>query len=90
MRSQHGRQDGGLPRPLRHEYHLTEAGRELVPVLMALMAWGDKWATPAGGPPVRLVHNECGAEITPQVCCSTCGNSVTTADVTALPGPGAA
>jgi DNA-binding HxlR family transcriptional regulator len=77
-------------RPPRHEYHLTEAGHELVPVLMALMAWGDKWVTPAGGPPVRLVHHECGAEFTPQVCCSECGTPVTTAKVTALPGPGAA
>ncbi|MEV4116622.1 helix-turn-helix domain-containing protein [Nonomuraea sp. NPDC049695] len=77
-------------RPLRHEYHLTEAGCELVPVLMALMAWGDKWATPAGGPPVRLVHHECDAEFTPQVCCSVCGQPVTTTNVTAIPGPGAA
>uniref|UniRef100_UPI003F496BEE winged helix-turn-helix transcriptional regulator n=1 Tax=Nonomuraea sp. CA-252377 TaxID=3240003 RepID=UPI003F496BEE len=77
-------------RPLRHEYHLTEAGRELVPVLMALMAWGDKWATPEGGRPVRLVHDECDTEFTPQVCCSACGNPVTTTNVTALPGPGAA
>ncbi|MET8862002.1 helix-turn-helix domain-containing protein [Nonomuraea sp. NPDC004580] len=77
-------------RPLRHEYHLTEAGRELVPVLMALMAWGDRWATPEGGRPVRLVHDGCGTEFTPQVCCSTCGEPVTAANVTALPGPGAA
>ncbi|GAA3664641.1 helix-turn-helix domain-containing protein [Nonomuraea antimicrobica] len=77
-------------RPLRHAYHLTEAGRELVPVLMSLMAWGDKWATPAGGPPVRLTHRECGAEFTPQVCCSACGKPVTSANVRALPGPGAA
>ncbi|MEU5049321.1 helix-turn-helix domain-containing protein [Streptomyces sp. NPDC021096] len=77
-------------RPLRYEYHLTEAGRELVPVLMALMAWGDKWATPEAGPPVRLMHHECGAEFTPQVCCSACAKPVTTANVTALPGPGAA
>ncbi|MCP2341580.1 winged helix-turn-helix transcriptional regulator [Actinomadura rupiterrae] len=77
-------------RPLRHEYHLTQAGRELVPVLMALMAWGDKWATPEGGPPVRLVHDGCGAEFTAQVSCSECGEAVTTANVTSLPGPGAA
>ncbi|MEV4128133.1 helix-turn-helix domain-containing protein [Nocardia sp. NPDC049707] len=77
-------------RPLRHEYHLTEAGLELVPVLMALMAWGDKWATPPGGPPVRLVHQECGQAFTPQVCCSACGEPVHVANVTALPGPGAA
>ncbi|MWK38781.1 winged helix-turn-helix transcriptional regulator [Actinomadura sp. J1-007] len=77
-------------RPLRHEYHLTQAGRELVPVLMALMAWGDKWSTPEGGPPVRLVHQECGTEFTPRVCCSECGKPVSDANVTALPGPGAA
>ena len=29
--------------PPRHDYHLTAAGRELVPVLHALRAWGDKW-----------------------------------------------
>ncbi|MEV0364562.1 winged helix-turn-helix transcriptional regulator [Nocardia fusca] len=77
-------------RPLRYEYHLTTAGSELVPVLMALMAWGDKWATPPGGPPVRLVHDSGGHDCTPQVSCATCGQPITTATVTALPGPGAA
>ncbi|MEV6321284.1 helix-turn-helix domain-containing protein [Nocardia sp. NPDC051787] len=77
-------------RPLRHEYHLTEAGRELMPVLMALMAWGDKWATPPGGPPVRLLHDDCGETFTPRVSCSACGKPVTATTVTALPGPGAA
>ncbi len=77
-------------RPPRSEYHLTEAGRELAPVLMALMAWGDKWATPPGGPPVRLRHDSCGALFTPRVCCSDCGEPVTAATVTELPGPGAA
>ncbi|WP_067536422.1 winged helix-turn-helix transcriptional regulator [Nocardia crassostreae] len=77
-------------RPPRYEYHLTEAGLELVPVLMALMAWGDKWATLAGGPPVDLVHHDCGKHFTPQVCCSECGKPAHAANVTALPGPGAA
>ncbi|WP_459958754.1 winged helix-turn-helix transcriptional regulator [Nocardia sp. IFM 10818] len=77
-------------RPPRYEYHLTAAGLELVPVLMALMAWGDKWATPPGGPPVQLVHQDCGKAFTPQVCCSECGERVHAAKVTALPGPGAA
>src|SRR5690242_18883931 len=27
--------------PPRHEYHLTEAGRELFPALLALSQWGD-------------------------------------------------
>ncbi|MEW2355716.1 helix-turn-helix domain-containing protein [Spirillospora sp. NPDC029432] len=77
-------------RPPRHEYHLAEAGRELVPVLMAMMAWGDRWQTPAGGPPVRLVHEACGHEFTPRVACSECGEPVTADTVDVLPGPGAA
>src|SRR5262249_37277275 len=35
--------------PPRDRYVLTEAGQELVPVLMALTAWADRWATPGGG-----------------------------------------
>src|SRR5258708_27060371 len=31
-------------RPLRHDYRLTEKGRALHPVLMLLMAWGNRWA----------------------------------------------
>jgi DNA-binding HxlR family transcriptional regulator len=30
-------------RPLRHEYRLTEKGRDFYPVLMTLMAWGNRW-----------------------------------------------
>lgn len=77
-------------RPPRHEYHLTQAGAELVPPLMALMAWGNRWATPPGGPPIRLVHQGCGAEFTPTVCCSECGEEATAGNVTTRPGPGAA
>jgi len=77
-------------RPVRHEYLLTDAGRDLVPVLMAVMAWGDKWATPVGGPPLRVIHDSCGAPFTPQVCCSECGESISSDSVTAAAGPGAA
>src|SRR4029077_12769498 len=31
-------------RPQRFEYHLTEAGEELRPVLLSLLQWGDRWA----------------------------------------------
>lgn len=61
-------------RPLRYEYHLTTAGSEPVPVLMTLMAWGDRWVTPPGGPPVRLVHDSCGHDWTPQVSCAGAEN----------------
>ena len=47
--------------PPRHEYHFTEAGRELFPVMLALSQWGDRWAvdTPA------LTHrHSCGQPVT--------------------------
>ena len=47
-------------KPLRYRYELTEKGAELLPVLLSLMRWGDRWtagdAGPAGdhrAPPLR-------------------------------------
>lgn len=75
-------------RPPRFEYTLTDAGAELVPVLFALTAWGDRWFTPPGGPPLRLQHTACGKTFTPEVVCSTCRTAVTLSDVRPRPGPG--
>jgi len=36
----------------RYEYVLTGKGRELVDVLMVMVAWGDKWLAATAGPPV--------------------------------------
>jgi DNA-binding HxlR family transcriptional regulator len=30
---------------LCYEYHLTAARRDLVPVMLGLSAWGNKWAS---------------------------------------------
>ena len=37
----------------RHEYRLTEKGRDLQPVLLAMVAWGDKWGATAKHPPLQ-------------------------------------
>src|ERR1700722_16617576 len=29
--------------PPRHEYRLTDKGRDFYPVIMTLMAWGNRW-----------------------------------------------
>ncbi|WP_342751330.1 winged helix-turn-helix transcriptional regulator [Mycolicibacterium hodleri] len=34
-----------------HEYRLTDKGRDLVPVVVALMQWGDRWEADPEGPP---------------------------------------
>ncbi|GAA2371642.1 winged helix-turn-helix transcriptional regulator [Nonomuraea africana] len=76
-------------RPVRFEYHLAEAGREIVPALITLMAWGDKWSTPPGGPPALLRHS-CGQQFTPVVTCPHCGGEATADTITVMEGPGAA
>jgi DNA-binding HxlR family transcriptional regulator len=84
------RREAYQERPVRHRYRLTEAGAALVPVLMAVMAWGDRFATAPGGPPMVLHHETCGEPFTPTVCCSVCGQAVDGDAVRAAPGPGAA
>jgi DNA-binding HxlR family transcriptional regulator len=74
--------------PPRDRYALTEAGRDLVPVLLAMTAWGDRWATPEGGPPIRFEHLDCGHGFTPTVNCSACGLPVSAGSVECKPGPG--
>ena len=76
-------------RPPRFEYVLTPAGAELVPVLMSLTAWGDRWTRPPDGAPVRFWHRTCGRQFKPRVDCSECGRPVKLGDVVPRPGPGA-
>jgi DNA-binding HxlR family transcriptional regulator len=75
--------------PPRDRYLLTVAGLDLVPVLLALTAWGDRWATPQGGPPLVFRHRPCGHTFTPAVSCSACGQPLHPGEVEARPGPGA-
>ena len=37
----------------RCEYRLTEKGRDLQPVLLALLAWGDRWGATSEQPPLQ-------------------------------------
>ena len=72
--------------PKRVEYSLTESGRELATILMALTAWGDRWQTPPNGPPIRFRH--AGHACVPVVSCSTCREPLDASTVTVRPGPG--
>ncbi|HKQ54827.1 MAG TPA: helix-turn-helix domain-containing protein [Methyloceanibacter sp.] len=77
-------------RPTRYEYRLTEAGRDLVPVIMALTEWGDRWAQPKEGSPILFTHKTCGHRFRPQVTCPECGEAIRSDTVIARPGPGGA
>jgi DNA-binding HxlR family transcriptional regulator len=50
--------------PPRHEYLLTERGRDFRPVVVALYTWGNKHFAPEG-PSVVLVDNETGDRADP-------------------------
>ena len=71
-------------RPVRHEYHLTEAGLELAPVLLGLLAWGRKWAPAGEGGMAPFVH-ACGAPLRAALTCGACGERVTGTDVSLAP-----
>jgi DNA-binding HxlR family transcriptional regulator len=75
-------------RPQRFEYRLTDKGRDLYPVLIALMQWGDRYTAGDAGPPVELVHQTCGHVMHPQLVCDHCGEPVDPREVTPQAGPG--
>ena len=60
--------------PPRHEYHLTAAGRELFPVMLALRQWGDKWAVDT---PVITHRHVCGQPVRIDLTCHHCGQPAT-------------
>src|SRR5262249_4623686 len=74
--------------PPRDRYLLTEAGLAFIPVLLALTAWGDRYATPEGGPPVVFEHSACGHRFTPTVSCDACGERIEPGAVVTRPGAG--
>ncbi len=72
-------------RPRRHEYRLTEKGADLIPVLLGLMQWGDRWAWPERGGPVRVVHECCGHQVRVEVRCPHCAREVAHGELRAKP-----
>ena len=71
-------------RPPRFEYHLTDAGGALRPIVLALKEWGDRQLNP-GAEPVVFEHT-CGAEFHPLTVCAACGAPVGTGELTAKGG----
>ncbi|KFN49682.1 winged helix-turn-helix transcriptional regulator [Arenimonas composti] len=48
--------------PRQIEYRLTECGKDLAPVLIALAQWGDRWIY-GGKSPVRFVNRHSGVPL---------------------------
>ena len=72
----------------RSEYHLTETGRDLLPALVALMQWGDRWADDGAGAPIMLTDRESGSVIDPELVDRNTGRAIDHQSVRVRPGPG--
>ena len=85
--------DGGVferrlyeERPARYEYRLTAKGRDLLPLMLALAHFGDRWGN-GDEPPVTYTHTDCGETMHAVSSCSSCGRELTLRSVRAHPLP---
>jgi DNA-binding HxlR family transcriptional regulator len=75
-------------RPPRDEYLLTERGRDFRPVLLALLAWGNKHFAPEGAS-VLLADSNTGAIADPVLVDGASGKLITEGGYAVVPGPAA-
>ena len=75
-------------KPARHEYRLTDKGREVYPILAAMAAWGDRWLTGPEGTPLVLQHTGCGRDMHAEITRSECGGELDVREIRAARGPG--
>jgi DNA-binding HxlR family transcriptional regulator len=68
----------------RFAYQLTEKGADLLPVLVGLLQWGDRWAPADGGGPVELTHRGCGEPVRAELRCAA-GHEVGAPEIHAAP-----
>lgn len=75
-------------RPPRYEYHLTERGRDLAPVLLTMLAWGNKHLTPEG-PSVLLQDNVTHHQVEPVLVDKRTGHPISMRRHSLVAGPAA-
>jgi DNA-binding HxlR family transcriptional regulator len=74
--------------PPRDEYVLTERGRDFRPVLLALLAWGNRHFAPEGAS-VQLANARTSAPVDPVLVDSATGVEIAGPDFSLVPGPAA-
>jgi len=74
---------------VRHEYRPTPMGLDLYPMLVAVGEWGDRYLADPDGPPLRLVHRDCEAQVHAELHCAAGHKVADNREVVPRPGPGA-
>jgi len=82
------RQDVG-ERGARYAYFLTEKGRALQPVLIAMFQWGNAYCYSNEAAPISIVEKATGDPIAPLQIVAASGRFLSSPDVSVVPGPGA-
>ena len=73
----------------RDAYRLTERGRGLGVVLVAMLDWSRRWLLDEGEPGVLPVHTGCGAVVHADLSCERHHTGLSIGEVEAAVGPGA-
>lgn len=73
----------------RQGYQLTETGEDLLPVLISLMQWGDRWLQTPDTIPTRVVERSTGQELPPLRPRNAAGKALGRHELDWAPGPGA-
>ena len=68
-----------------YNYRPTDKARDIFPMILTLIHWGDRWLAGSEGPPDVLWHTDCGEILFPEVICGNCGDRLKATDVTLTP-----
>jgi DNA-binding HxlR family transcriptional regulator len=77
------------PGAKRMAYRLTAKGEELLPALLALMQWGDRWISGRGREPMIAVEARTSRRLPRLILSGAKGEPLNVSDIRFQPGPGA-
>ena len=62
--------------PPRHEYKMTNKGKDLFPIIVSLMKWGNDWIFNGENVPIRLLDSKSMKSITPTLVDENSGKAI--------------
>ena len=68
-------------KPARHEYHLTDKGRDLYAPTLAMHEWGSRWLIRDKESSLVLHHQVCDQSFESEIVCSECDGRVVPSDI---------